>query len=119
LRIEPVNWRSQFRKSNASEEWPESYAELWRNMQRPVFSAIPVATFTIPVAVMILAAPFAHAQTDIEDSCKSSGGQYSSEQVTPHFGSAPTLIETCCTNAGASQKCITYRDGVQGPTYGG
>jgi hypothetical protein len=88
-------------------------------MKRPVFSAIPVAAFTVPAAAMILAAPFAHAQTDIEDSCKKSGGQYSSEQVSPHFGQDPSLIETCCTNTGPSQKCVTYRDGVQGPTYGG
>ena len=96
-----------------------SHTELWRDMKRPVFSAIPVAAFTVPVAAMILAAPFAHAQTDIEDSCKKSGGQYSSEQVSPHFGQDPSLIETCCTNTGPSQKCVTYRDGVQGPTYGG
>ena len=88
-------------------------------MKRPVFNAIPVAAFTVSVAAMILAAPFAHAQTDIEDSCKNSGGQYSSEQVSPHFGQDPSLIETCCTNTGSSQKCVTYRDGVQGPTYGG
>lgn len=88
-------------------------------MKRPAFSAIPVAAFAIPVAATILVAPFAQAQTDVEDSCKNSGGQYSSEQVTPHFGSDPTLIETCCTNTGTSQKCVTYRDGVQGPTYGG
>ena len=88
-------------------------------MKRPVLSARPAATFGMAVAVMILAAPLAHAQTNIEDSCKSSGGQYTSEQVSPHFGSAPTLIETCCTGTGPSQKCVTYRDGVQGPTYGG
>jgi hypothetical protein len=88
-------------------------------MKRPVFSAIPVAAFAIPVAATILVAPFAQAQTDVEDSCKNSGGQYSSEQVTPHFGSDPSVIETCCTNTGSSQKCVTYRDGVQGPTYGG
>ena len=88
-------------------------------MKRPAFSAIPVAAFAIPVAATILVAPFAQAQTDVEDSCKNSGGQYSSEQVTPHFGSDPSVIETCCTNTGSSQKCVTYRDGVQGPTYGG
>jgi hypothetical protein len=88
-------------------------------MKRPAFSAIPVAAFAIPVAATILVAPFAQAQTDVEDSCKNSGGQYSSEQVSPHFGQDPSLIETCCTNTGSSQKCVTYRDGVQGPTYGG
>ena len=88
-------------------------------MKRPVFSAIPVADFAIPVAAMILAAPFAQAQTAVEDSCKSSGGEYSSQQVSAHFGQDPSLIETCCTNTGSSQKCVTYKDGVQGPTYGG
>jgi hypothetical protein len=88
-------------------------------MRHRVFSAIPVATFTIAVAVMISAAPVAQAQTDIETNCKNSGGQYSSEEVKPHWDSNPTLIETCCTGTGASQKCTTYRDGVQGPTYGG
>jgi hypothetical protein len=89
------------------------------NLKRSVFSAMPVAAFPIAFAVMILAAPLAHAQTDIEDACRNSGGQYSSEQVQPHWGAQPTLIETCCTSTGASQKCVTYRDGVQGPTYGG
>lgn len=88
-------------------------------MKRPVFSARFGATFGITVAVTILAAPLAHAQTDVEDRCKSSGGQYTSEQVSPHFGQAPVLIETCCTGTGPSQKCTSYRDGVQGPTYGG
>jgi hypothetical protein len=88
-------------------------------MKRSVFSAMPVATFAIAVAVMASAAPPAHAQTDVESACRSSGGQYSSEEVQPHFGAQPTLIETCCTGTGASQKCVTYRDGVQGPTYGG
>lgn len=84
-----------------------------------IVSAVPLATFTIPVAVMIAAAPFAHAQTDIENTCRGSGGQYTSEEVQPHFGSNPMLIETCCTGTAPSQKCTTYRDGVQGPTYGG
>ena len=88
-------------------------------MKRPVFSAMPVATFTIAVSVMVSAAPLAQAQTDIETNCKNSGGQYSSEEVQPHFGANPTLIETCCTGTGTSGKCVTYRDGVQGPTYGG
>lgn len=88
-------------------------------MKRSVFSAMPLATFTIPVAVMILAAPLAHAQTDVENNCRSSGGEYSSEQVQPHWGAPPTLIETCCTGTGASRQCVTYRDGVQGPTYRG
>jgi hypothetical protein len=88
-------------------------------MKRRVFSAMRVGTFTIAVAAMISAAPLARAQTDIENACKSSGGQYSSEVVKPHWDANPTLIETCCTGTGASQKCVTYRDGVQGPTYGG
>jgi hypothetical protein len=81
-------------------------------------SALPAATFTLAVAAMISAAPLAQAQTDIENNCKSSGGQYTSEQVQPHWGADPVLIETCCTG-GASGKCTTYRDGVPGPTYGG
>jgi hypothetical protein len=94
-------------------------SELWRNMKRRVFSTMPVATFTIAVALMISAAPPAQAQTDIETNCKNSGGEYSSEEVQPHFGATAILIETCCTGTGASRKCVTYRDGVQGPTYGG
>jgi hypothetical protein len=88
-------------------------------MNRPVLVARPAAAFGIAVAVTILAAPLAHAQTDVQSNCASSGGQYTSEEVSPHFGSAPTLIETCCTGTGPTQKCVTYRDGVQGPTYGG
>lgn len=88
-------------------------------MKRPAFSAVPVATFAIAVALMIPAAPLARAQTDVESACRNSGGQYSSEEVQPHWGAPPTLIETCCTGTGASGKCVTYRDGVQGPTYGG
>ena len=88
-------------------------------MKRSLFGAMPVVTFAIPVAVLIQVAPLARAQTGIENNCKNSGGQYSSEEVKPHWDSNPTLIETCCTGTGASQKCITYRDGVQGPTYGG
>lgn len=84
-------------------------------MKRPVFSAIPMAAFGIPAAAMIMAAPFAHAQTDIEDSCKNSGGQYSQSQVSAHFGQDPQLQETCCTG----NKCTTWTNGVQGPTYGG
>jgi hypothetical protein len=84
-------------------------------MKRPVLSARRGATFGIAVAATILAAPLAHAQTDVEDNCKNSGGQYTSEQVSPHFGQAPVLIETCCTGP----KCTSWRDGVQGPTYGG
>ena len=90
-------------------------SDLRRNMKRPVLSARPAATFGIAVAVTILAAPLAHAQTDVQSQCASSGGQYTSEEVSPHFGSPPSLIETCCI----AQKCTTYRDGVQGPTYGG
>ena len=87
-------------------------------MKRPVFSAMPLATCTIAVAVMISAAPLAHAQTDVESTCRSSGGEYSSEEVRPHWNANPTLIETCCTGTGALQKCATYHDGVPGPTYG-
>ena len=89
-------------------------------MKRPVFRAIPVAAFGIPVTAMILAAPFAHAQTGVEDSCKASGGQYTQSQVSAHFGQDPkSLQETCCTGNGSSRKCVDYKDGVQGPTYGG
>jgi len=88
-------------------------------MKRLVFNAIPFAAFAVPAAAMIMAAPFAHAQTDIEDSCKKSGGQYSQSQVSAHFGQDPVLQETCCTNTATSQKCVTYNNGVQGPTYGG
>jgi hypothetical protein len=84
-------------------------------MKRPVFSARPVVTLGIAVAATILAAPLAHAQTDVQANCASAGGQYTSEEVSPHWGQAPSLIETCCI----AQKCTTYRDGVQGPTYGG
>lgn len=88
-------------------------------MNRRVFRAAPVAAFAITVGTMILTAPLARAQTDIESNCKTAGGEYSSQQVQPHWGANPTLIETCCTETGASHKCVTYRDGVQGPTYGG
>jgi len=88
-------------------------------MKRLVLSASPAATFAVAAAVTILAAPLAHAQTDVQSQCASSGGQYTSEEVTPHFGSPPTLIETCCIGTGPAQKCTSYRDGVQGPTYGG
>lgn len=88
-------------------------------MKPTVSSVTSAATFTFAVAAMISAAPLAHAQTDVETACNSSGGQYTSEEVQPHFGAAPVLIETCCTGTGAAQKCVTYRDGVQGPTYGG
>jgi hypothetical protein len=83
-----------------------------------VLSAMPAATFALAVATMISAAPLAHAQTDVENTCKSSGGQYTSQEVQPHWGADPVLIETCCTG-GASGQCTTYRDGVPGPTYGG
>jgi hypothetical protein len=88
-------------------------------MKRPVFRAIPVAAFGIPATAMILAAPFAHAQTSIEDSCKAAGGQYTQSQVSAHFGQDPSLFEECCTGTGPSRKCVDYKDGVQGPTYGG
>ena len=71
--------------------------------------------FGAAVAAAILTAPLAHAQTDVQSQCASSGGQYTSEEVSAHFGQAPSLIETCCV----AQKCTTWRDGVQGPTYGG
>jgi hypothetical protein len=71
--------------------------------------------FGIAVAATILTAPLAHAQPDVQGQCASSGGQYTSQEVSPHFGSPPSLIETCCV----AQKCTTYRDGVHGPTYGG
>ena len=87
-------------------------------MKRPVFRAIPVAAFGIPVTAMILAAPFAHAQTGIEDSCKASGGQYTQSQVSAHFGQDPSLFRSAAP-AGTSRKCVDYKDGVQGPTYGG
>jgi hypothetical protein len=64
-------------------------------MKSPVFNAIPVAAFAIPGAVMILAAPLAHAQTAVEDSCKSAGGQYTQSQVSAHFGQDPSLFEEC------------------------
>ncbi len=88
-------------------------------MRRPVFHAIPVAAFAIPAAAMILAAPLAHAQTDVEDACKNAGGQYTQSQVSAHFGQEPSLFEECCTGTGATRKCVDYKDGVQGPTYGG
>jgi hypothetical protein len=84
-------------------------------MKRPVFNAIPVAAFAFPAAAMIVLAPLAHAQTDVEDACKNSGGQYSQSQVSAHFGQDPQLQETCCT----ANKCTTWTNGVQGPTYGG
>ena len=84
-----------------------SPSELRRNMKRLVFG--------IAVASTILTAPLAHAQPDVQGQCASSGGQYTSQEVSPHFGQAPSLIETCCI----AQKCTTWRDGVQGPTYGG
>jgi hypothetical protein len=88
-------------------------------MKRPVLRAIPVAAFGIPVTAMILAAPFAHAQTAIEDSCNAAGGTYTQSQVSAHFGQDPSLFEECCTGTGPSKKCVDYKDGVQGPTYGG
>jgi hypothetical protein len=86
-------------------------------MKRPILSAIRAATFTIAVAIIMSVAPIAHAQTDIESSCKGSGGKYSSETIQPRFGADPVLIETCCTGTGDSGQCVTYTDGVQGPTY--
>jgi transcriptional regulatory protein LevR len=88
-------------------------------MKRPAFSVMRIATFTLAIAAALSAAPLAHAQTDVENTCRSSGGDYSSEEVQPHWGANPVLIETCCTGTGTARKCVTYRDGVQGPTYGG
>lgn len=45
-------------------------------MKRPAFTAMPAATFAIAVAAMILAAPLAQAQNDIETNCRSGGGEY-------------------------------------------
>ena len=84
-------------------------------MTRPVFRALPVAAFGIPVATMILAAPLAHAQTDIEDHCKASGGQYTQSQVSAHFGQDAQLQESCTIG----NKTTTWTNGVEGPTYGG
>jgi hypothetical protein len=88
-------------------------------MKSPVLNAIPFAAFAVPAAAIILAAPFAHAQTEVEDSCKNAGGQYTQSQVSAHFGQDPSLFEECCTGTGPSRKCVDYKDGVQGPTYGG
>jgi hypothetical protein len=84
-------------------------------MKRPVIRAIPVAAFGIPAAAMILAAPLAHAQTEVEDQCKASGGQYTQSQVSAHFGQDAQLQETCTIG----NKSTTWTNGVQGPTYGG
>jgi hypothetical protein len=88
------------------------------SMKQRAFSAMGVAAFAIALAAMIPTAPVVHADTDVETACASSGGQYTSETVQPHFGADSTLIETCCTG-GPSGHCVTYRDGVQGATYGG
>jgi len=84
-------------------------------MNRPVFRALPMAALGIPAAAMILAAPLAHAQTEVEDHCKASGGQYSQSQVSAHFGQDAQLQETCTIG----NKSTTWTNGVQGPTYGG
>jgi hypothetical protein len=84
-------------------------------MTRPVLRALPVAAFGIPVATMILAAPLAQAQTDIEDRCKASGGQYTQSQVSAHFGQDAQLQESCTIG----NKTTTWTNGVEGPTYGG
>ncbi len=84
-------------------------------MTRSVFRAFPVAAFGISAAAMILAAPQAHAQTDVEDQCKSAGGQYTQSQVSAHFGQDAQLQETCTIG----NKSTTWTNGVQGPTYGG
>ncbi len=87
-------------------------------MKQRAFSAMGVAAFGFAVAAMIPTAPVVHADTDVETACASTGGQYTSEQVQPHFGADSVLIETCCTS-GPAGHCVTYRDGVQGATYGG
>lgn len=84
-------------------------------MKRPVFRGLPAAAFGVPVAVMILAAPLAHAQTDVEDKCKAAGGQYTQSQVSAHFGQDAQLQETCTIG----NKSTTWTNGVEGPTYGG
>jgi len=86
-------------------------------MKHRASGAMAVAAFAIALAAMIPTAPLVHAQTDVESNCESSGGQYSSEVVRPHWDANPTLIETCCTGTGASQQCVTYHDGVPGGTY--
>ena len=88
-------------------------------MKRPVFTAIPLAAFAIPAAAMVLAAPFAHAQTDIEDSCKNSGGQYSQSQVSAHFGQDAQSVRGDAAPALGVEEMRWTKDGVQGPTYGG
>lgn len=87
-------------------------------MKYRAFSAMALAAFATAFAAMIPTAPVVHAQTDVENACTSSGGQYSSEVVRPHWNENPTLIETCCTG-GPSGQCVTYRDGVQGSIYHG
>ncbi len=84
-------------------------------MKRPVFRALPAAAFGVSATAMILAAPLAHAQTDIEDNCKKAGGQYTQSQVSAHFGQDAQLQETCTIG----NKSTTWTNGVQGPTYGG
>jgi hypothetical protein len=84
-------------------------------MKRPVFRALPAAALGFPAAAMILAAPLAHAQTDVEDKCKAEGGQYTQSQVSAHFGQDAQLQETCTIG----NKSTTWTNGVQGPTYGG
>jgi hypothetical protein len=88
-------------------------------MKLPVFTAIRLAAFAAPATAMIVLAPLAHAQTAVEDACKSSGGEYTKSEVSAHFGQDPSLFEECCTGTGATKKCVDYKDGVQGPTYGG
>lgn len=84
-------------------------------MRRPVFHALHVGAFAIPAAAMILAAPLAQAQTDIEDSCKKAGGEYTQSQVSAHFGQDAQVQESCTIG----NKTTTWTNGVQGPTYGG
>jgi hypothetical protein len=91
--------------------WGEAL-EIWTNMKRREFSVMAAAGL-MALAAMISTAPLVHAQTDVEAGCASSGGQYTSEVVRPHWNESPALIETCCTG----KQCTTYRDGVQGGTY--
>jgi hypothetical protein len=88
-------------------------------MKLPAFSDMPVAALAIVFAAMILTAPPAHSQTDVENTCTSSGGNYTSEVVRPHWNEEPKLIETCCTGSGSSPQCVDYENGVQVDTYGG
>ena len=83
-------------------------------MKRPVFTAFRLAAFAAPATAMILAAPFAHAQTAVEDSCKNAGGQYSKSEVSAHFGQDASLFEECCTGDGPTKNAWTTKTGSKG-----